>query len=98
MEYVLTRNAHAMIKTHMGLGKKAQERLLEKAITRGVAHGKTKGNLHKWVTGKLLNESHIGSKGVVYNNYLFIYTENKTQYRLITVLVVPSSMQKLVGK
>ncbi|BDR59215.1 hypothetical protein [Xylocopilactobacillus apicola] len=91
----ISRHAKQRLKERAGIHKKGQKNLLEKVIQRGLQHGKTKGNLFKWMNKIMLNSPN-GSRAYIYSNNVYIFAPTtEDHWNLITVLPVAASLQNL---
>lgn len=91
----ITKHGRKRVGERLGLPKKAVDRQFALAIERGYPHNKTKGNLHKWITKTALSTPKA-TTCIVYNNYLFVCSKWNGELKLITVLPIPSNIQKSI--
>jgi hypothetical protein len=88
----VTKHAEKRIKQRAGK-KIDPDRFAEHAVTRGLKHRELKGNLKKWVDGKVLR-SQYKPIPYVYDNQLFLFQEEN----LVTIIPLPSNLNKLVAQ
>lgn len=85
----ITKHAKDRMKQRCGFNKKAVNRMAEKALTDGIPHKKTKGQLNKWITS-LYFYSERANNIRIYGDKAYIFRDD----RLITVIQVPPSLRK----
>ena len=95
MEVTISRHATKRIKSRMGIPKKATLRQFSRALDRGIKQSDAKGNLRKYLASIALKEERPHSV-VVYNSYVFIYGYSEGIPMLITVIPLPSNLQREV--
>lgn len=97
MEVVITDHADDRRK-RLGLSKKAMKRQAELALNRGVAHGRTKGKLKKWVDASILHSNHRKmNEYIIFNNHLFLFRHNEDERILVTMIKVPTKFTKNIN-
>lgn len=94
---IVTKHGKKRGKERMGINKGSMERQAILALERGISHSQTLGNLQKWITAQALkgNLKMNSCCYIVYNNKLFVFNKEKT--KLVTVLNLPTSLQKLAA-
>ena len=89
----VSRHALKRLQERSGLSKKSAQRIAEKAFTRGITHGETKGNLNKYVTSLYFNNTKANNIRL-YGDKAFIFAGET----LVTVLQIPSNLTKDMKK
>lgn len=95
MEGKATKHGTKRGRERIGINKSAMDRQAQLAIERGIKHSQTDGRLHKWINSQahLYRERREDVEYIVFNNKLFVFNEDCTS--LITVLNLPTNLQKL---
>lgn len=78
----------------MNLDIKAFERLAHKALEEGITHSESKGNLHKYMTGRILAHNNYINNARIYGEFLYLFS-NET---LVTVFQLPHNLKRLAAK
>lgn len=89
----VTKHANDRLKERNGLNKKSRDRIAEKALTEGITHGQTKGNLQKWVTSIYFRNT-AANNIRLYGDKAYIFTDDT----LITVLQIPANLVREMPK
>ena len=90
----VSKHAEKRVRQRINLNKKSVDRQFELALERGFRQKDLKGNLKKWVTSKVFAVG-IPHECIIYNNYCFVVGKDNI---LITVIPIPSNLQKSVSK
>lgn len=85
----ITKHAEARIKERCGLGKKTNQRMVEKVFNEGVTHSQTKGRLNKWVTSLYFNNESANNIRL-YGDKAYIFCGET----LVTVIQIPHDLMK----
>lgn len=83
------------IRSRMGIPKKSVDNQFRIALEKGLRHCDTQGNLKKWMTRQTLGYGKKGIHCILHNGHCFITHNFET---LITVIPIPSNLQKIVTK
>lgn len=85
----VTNHGSERVRKRVGVPKKAVNRSVEHALTKGLAHKETTGRLHRYLTK--LYHLHQNEHVRVFNNHIYVFK----QERLITTLPLPSHLHKI---
>jgi hypothetical protein len=88
---ILTNHAYDRMKERVGIGKKAADRLSEKAYAAGIDRNSVKGRLQKYIESKELRNS---SKCKIYGEMVYCFSDNCEGAILMTVFWIPTSLRK----
>jgi hypothetical protein len=80
------------MKERMGANKKSMRKIASKALTEGIAHKETTGQLNKYMT-KMFFHSYCNNIRI-YQQKVFLFSKDK----LITVLPLPKNLIPAVNK
>lgn|SRR5574344_2040565 len=90
----ITNHAEKRMKKRLGSGKSDYERIAQKAITNGIKHEETTGNLCKFLD-KLFLSHGVGANMRVYQQKVFLFTRD---FVLVTVIPLPANLIKTANK
>lgn len=90
---IMTNHAKHRLKERGGVKKSSMEKIVERALSEGIPHCKTKGRLNKWIT-KLYFYNQTANNIKIYGEKAYVFADEK----LITVLNVPANLTKDLEK
>lgn len=98
MQGTVSKHGKKRGKERIGINKSSMDRQANLALERGIKRSQTDGRLHKWITSQcyLYQERREDVEYIVFNNKLFVF--NGTCTVLITVLNLPTNLQKIAAK
>jgi len=83
----ITKHAYKRAKERLSFNKSALINSLNKAIDMNIHHGKTKGNLHKWISAQILKHK-IKLKVLCYSDFMLLHDGEA----VVTIYKIPSNM------
>lgn len=86
---VISNHAYVRGKERLGLGKRAFDKIVNLALSKGVKHSQLSGKLKRYVDSIYFKTQRKGSNIVLYGEYLFIFQHSF----LITVLNLPNDFK-----
>ena len=90
---IITKHASIRIKQRMGIKKKAQRKVVERAYARGIMHKDVSGRLKKYLDKTYLSH-HNGNNIRIYGDNVFLFCNNV----LLTVWVLPNDFKSVANK
>ena len=90
----ITNHARDRSKERNGWSDKVTERMIPKVLEKGIRHNQTKGNLHKWMSGRYNNYKRKGADIRLYGDKAYIFVNES----LITILQIPQDLCKNMKK
>lgn len=87
---ILTNHAYDRMKERVGIGKKAADRLSEKAYAAGIDRNSVKGSLQKYIESK---EWRDFSKCKIYGEIVYCFADSPEGIVLMTVFWIPTNLR-----
>lgn len=90
---IVTNHARERAKQRLGVSKKTTDKIAEKALSFGVTHAQSTGNLKHYLS-KLYLKYKTANNIRVYNRKIYIFND----VNLITIMNLPNSLIKIADK
>lgn len=98
MDIEITKHAYDRMKERYRFKKETVDRMALTAYECGIKHSETTGGLNKYISGRVREYPHKGSRIVIYGEivYIFIDVVKGEKARLITAFGIPSNLKSSV--